>query len=184
MVKIYFYLKGIWWRSSKAQISSWNDKTKILQRSKITAYSKNSNFSLKNLLQSKTVFFNRVTFSKHQNWPCEILTGKGHHLKTTQPALCLPVTAAATMTLKSFVLQCCPLQSRRYVRWSEEGSRSPCTGRSVGNVPYLLHYWRFGDGGRETYFLNQILSAMDTRHAKHKETQYVFLNVSFSSSAK
>lgn len=54
----------------------------------------------------------------------------------------------------------------------------------MGNVPYLLHYWRFGDGGRETYFLDQILSAMDRHHAKHKETQYVFLNVSFSSSSQ
>lgn len=88
------------------------------------------------------------------------------------------------MTLRSFVLQCCPLQSRRYVGWSEEGSRSPWTRHSVGNVPYLLHYWRFGDGGRETYFLDQILSAMDRHHTKHKETQYVFLNVSFSSSSQ
>lgn len=50
----------------------------------------------------------------------------------------------------------------------KEGHEAPAQDTQWAMSP-VSPYWRFGDGDRETYLLNQILSAMDRRQAKHKE---------------
>lgn len=78
------------------------------------------------------------------------------------------------------------LLAEQEVLWSEseEGSQSPYIEDLLGNTAYPLNYWRFGDGDRQTYLLNQILSDMNMKLSTRRDNKCLLMSPFFQVAEK